>query len=107
VFGHYEKAIDRESAYEILKGQAAAPDGQPAETKPKTTEEKQAEFKRKRGEATAAKPPAKSPSPVLKVLTAVVMTLARSLATTLGRSVRWLIESALKGGKGKGRRGRD
>src|SRR5262249_12719342 len=43
VFGHYEKAIDRESAYEILKQRSAQPAEQPG-----TMEQKQAEFAKKR-----------------------------------------------------------
>jgi DNA helicase HerA-like ATPase len=108
VFGHYEKSIDRESAYEILKGQAAAEDGEPADEKAKTTEEKQAEFKRKRGELPAGKPHgAQKPNAVVQVLLAFGTSLARALASTLGRVVRGVIESMLKGDKGKGRRGRD
>src|SRR5262249_2131843 len=76
VFGHYEKAIDRESAYEILKGQAAQQDGQSPSEKPKTTEEKQAEFKRHRNQTPESPAAAKKPGAVGKVLVAFGTTLA-------------------------------
>jgi DNA helicase HerA-like ATPase len=107
VYGQYEKSIDRESAYEILKGQAADQDGQAEISKPKTTEEKQAEFKRKRGELPTAKPSAQKPNNVSKVLLAFSTSLARAVAGMVGRIIRGVVESMLKGGKGKGRRNRD
>jgi DNA helicase HerA-like ATPase len=108
VFGRYEKSIDRESAYEILKNKTADPEGQPAEDTAKTTEEKQAEFKRHRGEQPAVKTHgAAKQNAVVKLLLAFGTTLARTLATTLGRVLRSMLESMAKGDKGRSRRSRD
>jgi uncharacterized protein len=102
-FGRYEKSVDRESAFEILKGQAAAQDGQ-ASDKPKTQEEKQAEFKHKRNEAPPAKTSgAKKDGAAGKVFLAFCTSLARAVAGTLGRALKGIIEQMLKGG-GKGKR---
>jgi DNA helicase HerA-like ATPase len=100
-FGRYEKAIDRESAYEILKGQAAAHDGQTTGDKPKTQEEKQAEFKRHHNEAPPDKAAAKKNGAAGKVFAAFCVTLARGAARLLSNVVKSVIEQMMKGGKGK------
>jgi DNA helicase HerA-like ATPase len=107
VFGHYEKAIDRESAYEILKGEAASKDGHASEEASKTDEEKRAEFKRRRGDSVDKPRAAAKQNTFGKMLLAFGSSLARSLATTTGRILRGLIEAMLKGDKGRSRRSRD
>ncbi len=53
VYGQYEKAIDRESAYEVLKGKTAPDDGGKADDEAATKRE---EFEKKRGEQQAGEP---------------------------------------------------
>lgn len=91
VYGHYEKVIDRESAYEILKGrheEAAGP--------PKTMEEKQKEFETRRNQAPAS---GKSkPSETIQVIDAFAKSAVRSVGSSLGRSIIRGILGSLFGG---------
>jgi uncharacterized protein len=95
IYGHYEKVIDRESAYEILKGRAAHP-AQP----PKSREERQQDFEQNR-----AKPPATTKSKTgdaIKVIDAFAKSAARSVGSSLGREiVRGILGSIFGGAKKK------
>jgi DNA helicase HerA-like ATPase len=92
VYGHYEKAIDRESAYEILtqrSAQAPAPSA--------SMEEKQAEFARKRAQQSAAK---EKPSQKDGIIVAFAKSAARSVGSGLGREiVRGILGSLFGGSK--------
>jgi uncharacterized protein len=98
IFGHYEKVIDRESAFEILKGRAE----HVAQEEAATAAQKQAEFEHKQAEkraemerkqadklareqqrATARQPQ----STTEKVIGAFTSSAARSIGTSLGRQV--------------------
>jgi DNA helicase HerA-like ATPase len=90
VYGHYEKAIDRESAYEILKQRSAQPAPQP-----RSMEEKQEEFERKRGQQPAGKT---KPSQTIQVIDAFAKSAARSVGTSFGREIIRGILGSLFGG---------
>ena len=91
VYGHYEKAIDRESAYEILKQRSA----EPAQPSP-SLEEKQAEFARKRAKAGSKEKPGQA----TQVIDAFAKSAARSVGSGLGRSlIRGILGSLFGGSK--------
>lgn len=105
VAGHYEKAVDRESAYEMLKGRAekatvesGAP-GNAAEEKKKGKEEaaaKKAEEKRKAKEEREA---AKAAAASAKQTQSVINSVVRATGSTLGRElVRGVMGSLLGSG---------
>ena len=80
VHGHYEKGVDRESAYEILKGRAAQP-GQ----EQKSREERQKEFERARARQPSNKKA--KPSEAGKVVDVFAKSAARTVGTSLGRQI--------------------
>jgi DNA helicase HerA-like ATPase len=89
VYGHYEQAIDRESAYEVLKQRTAeAPQA-------KSVEERQAEFARKRAQQPAGKV---KPSETTQMLDAFAKSAARSVGSSFGRSLIRGILGSLFGG---------
>jgi DNA helicase HerA-like ATPase len=90
VYGHYEKAIDRESAYEILKERAAPP-----ASDSRTMEEKQEEFSRKRSRQPAGKA---KPSSTGQVIDAFAKSAARSVGTSFGRELMRGILGSIFGG---------
>lgn len=102
VFGVYEKMIDRESAYEVLKGKVA-PDGG-GETAAAEQGSKRAEFEKKQAEAQAQaeeKAAAKGPKK-----DSVFMGFAKSAARSLGTAVvgalkRGLLDNLFGDGKKK------
>ncbi|MBI2790094.1 MAG: DUF853 family protein [Elusimicrobia bacterium] len=81
LFGHYEKAVDRESAHEILAKRAAA--------------------------AVAAAPAAQAPAPARRggddMLSAVAKSAARAAASQIGRSLVRGLMGSLLGGSSKRR----
>jgi hypothetical protein len=98
IFGHYEKMIDRESAYEILKGRAE----HAAQEEAATAAQKQAEFEHKQAEKRAemerkqAEKEAREqeraaarqkPSETTKVIGAFASSAARSIGSTFGRQI--------------------
>lgn len=101
VAGHYEKTIDRESAYEILTGKAA-PDGR---TSNPEADARRAEFERRRkapaeAEATSKKGAGRQTDSVLLVF---CKSAARSIASGLGRVItRGLFGSITGGTKRRG-----
>ncbi|HEY8355273.1 MAG TPA: helicase HerA-like domain-containing protein [Methylophilaceae bacterium] len=86
IYGHYEKVVDRESAYEILKARAAE-SAAAAET------EKEAKQKA----APAAKKPAGRPRDTL--VETVAKTAARTIGSELGRRLIRGVLGSLLGGK--------
>ena len=83
VYGHYEKMIDRESAYEILQRRAA---GEDAPTPEKTADAKRADFEKTREveEPKVAKPPAKRTDSMVE---AFGKSAARSVGSSIGRQI--------------------
>jgi hypothetical protein len=79
VFGHYEKVIDRESAYEILMERAKQGDEEQASVLPR-------------------KAPAAKPSGFSKVVVAFATTAARSLANAIGRALERGVLGGIRGG---------
>jgi DNA helicase HerA-like ATPase len=107
-FGHYERSIDRESAYEILKGEPAANPDQNGAERPKTAEEKKAEFKKNRGELPAGKPGAAPKAGMFaKIFQTFSTTLARVFASGLSRKLLAIVMAGFLGDDKKGRRKKD
>ena len=101
VFGVYEKIVDRESAYEILRGRAdgtAKPaDGGNSET---DMQAKRDEFAKKQAEQVAAKEPKPPARRTDSVFLAFCKSAARSVATSVGRVItRGIFDVILGGGK--------
>ena len=96
LFGHYEQAIDRESAYEILTGRTAQKDAPPATDT--TIEEKQENVRRQQ-----AQKPAK-PGMFEKIFQAFGTSAARSVANTVGRELTRGVLGSILGGGGSRRR---
>jgi DNA helicase HerA-like ATPase len=86
VFGVYEKMVDRESAYEILKGKAA-PDAAPTNG---DTVAKRAEFERKQAEAKAAAEAAAAAKGPKR--DSIVVSVAKSMARSVGTAVVGIIK---------------
>jgi DNA helicase HerA-like ATPase len=101
LFGHYEKVVDRESAYEILKGRTEAAQDAAA----KTTAQKQDEFKAKQAEAARKQEEAEAshrkPSETEKLVKSVFFSTIRSFGTSLGRQLIRFIMGLIGGGSGK------
>jgi DNA helicase HerA-like ATPase len=92
VYGHYEQIIDRESAYEILKQRSAQ-----TAAEPKSIEEKQAEFARRRSQQPAGKA---KPSQTVQVIDAFAKSAARSVGSSFGRQlIRGILGSIFGGSK--------
>jgi len=84
IFGHYEQMIDRESAYEILKGRT---EGIPATSvEKKSTEAKRIEFEKPRAEPEPETPkPDKPAKKTDSVVEAFGKSAARSVGSGIGR----------------------
>ena len=80
IFGHYEVAVDRESAYERLRGrQQAAPQGTPPPALPRPAKEK--------------------PSEAEKLISSMAQSAIRAAGTQIGRQVMRGVLGAIFGGK--------
>jgi uncharacterized protein len=102
LFGHYEQMIDRESAFEILKGRAETAVKQTA----KAAEEKRAEFEAKQAEMARkqAERETKKPGVLEKIFTAFSTSAARSLANGIGKQILRGPLGNIFGGGGSSRR---
>ena len=94
VYGHYEKMIDRESAYEVLTGKIAQDES--ATTAPQAdanAEAKRAEFERKRAEAEAANEAAATKKSsggsrrTDSIFVAFCKSAVRSIASGIGKAI--------------------
>jgi DNA helicase HerA-like ATPase len=82
VYGHYEQAIDRESAYEILKGRAEAA----------------------QGNANTSRPAAKKPGFLQKIFEAMSTSAMRALGSALGRQISRGVLGGILGGMGSSKK---
>ncbi|HQV69536.1 MAG TPA: DUF853 domain-containing protein [Thermoflexales bacterium] len=108
VYGHYEKLIDRESAYEVLKGRAAASANAAAAQKQgqMTQQQRQSAFEQKQQQGqmvTPAQPKAQpqaqqKPSELEKALGTMANSAMRGIGSTLGREITRGIMGSLFGG---------
>ena len=102
VYGHYEKAVDRESAYEILLGRTAADGGAGDDADDRAKRE---EFSKKRAEqeATAGgKEPKTTARRTDGVFMAFCKSATRAIATSVGHAItRGLFDVILGGAKKK------
>jgi DNA helicase HerA-like ATPase len=104
VRGQYEKVVDRESAYEILKGRAQekkAEKEQTAEEKSRALAEKQAAKERERAEKEAAKQAreadkAAKSSVTGKVTSSLMTGVLRAITNAISAIIRGLINNMLK-----------
>ena len=99
VFGHYEKVVDRESAYEVLRGRAE----QDAKRAEQSAADKQAEFQRKRAEQEAAKEAKAagrggSSSRNDSIVEGFAKSAARAAGTSIGRQIMRGIMDTIFGG---------
>jgi len=108
VAGHYEKTVDRESAYEILTGKAAAA-GETASEKSKDTDAaaaRRAEFERKKNEQaddTAGKAKKAPASRSDSLVMAFCKSALRSIATGIGHVIsRGILDNITGGSKRRG-----
>ena len=105
VYGHYEKAVDRESAYEMLKGRAERQAAAEAEAKA------QAEAGTQARRAPYGYPPPPGPSPYPQeprrpvgrprdtLIEAMAKSAARSVGSTLGRQILRGVLGSILGGR--------
>jgi DNA helicase HerA-like ATPase len=109
VVGQYEKVVDRESAYEILKGRTAKETEEAAKTaeeRSKALAEKQAAKERERAEKEAAKQAreaekAAKTSVTGKVSSGILTAIIRGLTNAISAIVRGIVNNLLKGKKGR------
>ena len=94
VFGHYEKSIDRESAYEVLTGRAVE-SGEPAAPPPDLAAKQESVRGRlgQKPDKGAAKP-----GFFEKIFSAFATSAARSVANSLGRQISRGILGGIFGG---------
>ena len=105
VYGTYETMVDRESAYEILRGRATNDDPALGGSDDAAMRAKRDEFSKKQAERDEASPTKESKSPARRtdsIFYAFCKTAARSVATTVGRAIsRGLFDIILGGAKKK------
>jgi hypothetical protein len=95
LFGQYEQMIDRESAYEVLKGKVAPHDGEQADEEAAA---KRAEFERKRAEQQAAEEmEAKPKKKAGRQTDSVFTTFMKSAGRKMGSVVTEVIKRGLLG----------
>jgi DNA helicase HerA-like ATPase len=102
VFGHYEQMIDRESAFEVLRGRAEEAVQQTA----RSAEQKRAEFQAKQAEVARRESERQSRQPGLfqKLLTAFTSSAAHRLGNTIGKEIERGVLGGIFGGGGSSRR---
>ncbi|MCB5187267.1 DUF853 domain-containing protein [Methylobacillus caricis] len=95
VYGHYENSIDRESAYEILKGRAAATSEAPEQD---SGFDWGGLFGGSGPDKTTGKPKGRQPQGVLET---AAKSAARAIGSELGRQILRGVLGSILGGKGK------
>jgi uncharacterized protein len=96
VFGVYERYIDRESAYEILKERMEAALKMKVEKAEKETEQKSA-----RGQTRTRRPPRKQPTILEDISRQTGKAISRNISNQLGREIVRTILGSLFGGSRK------
>ena len=96
IAGHYEKMIDRESAYEILTKEVA-PDAAPVD---RTAAQKREEFEKREAEKNAPAAPKKSGRQSDSLLMTFAKSTVRSIASGVGRVIqRGILDNIFGGNK--------
>jgi DNA helicase HerA-like ATPase len=105
VFGHYEQMIDRESAFEVLKGRAEDAVKETA----RTAEQRRADFQAKQAEVARkeAERQSKKPGFFEKIFGAFTSSLSHRLGNTIGKEIERGVFGGILGGGGSSRRRRD
>jgi DNA helicase HerA-like ATPase len=105
VFGHYEQMIDRESAFEVLRGRAEDAVKQTA----RNAEQKRADFEAKQAEVARRESERQSKKPSLfeKLLAAFTSSAAHRLGNAIGKEIERGVLGSILGGGGSSRRRRD
>jgi hypothetical protein len=100
VAGHYDKVVDRESAYEILKGKKAPDQGTPEDAEAKA---KRDEFERNRNQGPASKTSAKNSvaGAVFRAFMSFTTSAARSVGSFVGRQITRGIFGNMTGGRSR------
>jgi DNA helicase HerA-like ATPase len=108
VFGHYERTVDRESAYEMLKGRAEKA-AAAEEARVRAEAEARAQAQAGRGPYEYPPPPGRSPYPQAPrrpvgrprdtLVEAMAKSAARSVGSTLGRQILRGVLGSILGGK--------
>ena len=120
LYGHYEKQLDRDSAFEVLRGRTQAAGAGPAESPQASAARKQADFEAKlqaqRDQASAkaqakldaemARQQSKQQSQIGGLAEAAAKSVVRAASSSLGRQLVRGILGGLLGGGGSSRRGR-
>jgi hypothetical protein len=92
VYGAYEKMIDRESAYEVLKGKIAPDDGTVADRDQKAKRE---EFDRKQAERTAEAEQAPAKKPAARRTDSILVTFAKSAARSTASAIGYVVRRGI------------
>jgi DNA helicase HerA-like ATPase len=105
LFGHYEQMIDRESAFEILRGRAEEAVKQTAQT----AEQKRAKFQAKQAEVARQETERQSKKPGLfqRIFAAFTSSAAHRLGNTIGKEIERGVLGSIFGGGGSSRRKRN
>ncbi len=104
LYGHYEETVDRESAYEILKGRAAAPaQAQPAPSSPVPQANNGGLFGGVLGDVLGGGQSTRGRQSD-SVLTTVAKSAARAIGSQIGREIIRGVLGSILGGSGSRRR---
>jgi DNA helicase HerA-like ATPase len=105
VYGHYEQTIDRESAFEVLKGRAEEAVKQTA----RTAEQKRADFQAKQAEAAhkESEKASKKPGFFQRILAAFSTSAAHRLGNFISKEIERGLLGSIFGGGGSSRRRRN
>jgi DNA double-strand break repair helicase HerA and related ATPase len=120
LFGHYEKPLDRESAFEVLKGRTEAAAEATSQATPASAAQKQAEFEARlqaQRDAAAARAQAKQDGQAARqphgaqgtiggLAEAAAKSAVRAASSSLGRQIVRGILGSLLGGSGSARSSR-
>jgi DNA helicase HerA-like ATPase len=114
VFGHYERAVDRESAYEMLKARAQQAQAADAQARAQAQAQAEAEAQARRTPYGYPPPPGRSPRPYPDypapprrpagrsrdtLMEAMAKSAARSVGSSLGRQILRGVLGSILGGK--------
>jgi len=92
VFGHYEKMIDRESAYEVLKGKVAPDDGSKADAEQAA---KRAEFEKKQQDEASRGDEEKPKKTPARRTDSIVVTFLKSAARSTASAIGFILKRGI------------